>query len=29
MIIMSRMLKPAEENYYIQRKYQIYVDRFA
>lgn len=29
MIILSRMLKPEEENYYKQRQYPIFVDRFA
>jgi phosphate transport system substrate-binding protein len=29
MIILSRMLKPEEEKYYTQKKFPIYVDRFA
>ncbi len=29
MIILSRMLKPDEENYYKQRKFSVFVDRFA
>lgn len=29
MIILSRMLKPAEQKYYKQKQYPIFVDRFA
>lgn len=29
MIVLSRMLKPEEENYYKQRQFSIFVDRFA